>query len=246
MVRNAFGACRLRWVLPGLRWLCGNVTRTLRLLPLCIVAGCGSNVHPGDQEFPVVRANPQRLLNVTLIRPPAVRAIINVRWAATNYQGPNAAACTFFGTSAGAPSHVRFSIVEPLPVSGQGRVLHGQLAFDKYEPGRCGYEFTTVGYRILSSDDSELELISYRENLALPAEARVDLWCYSSPNGDLCFSLSWALAQISPRITHKEAEIARSNGAKEPPALVRPNTRAVVIQLHDLNGPAPEVAIATN
>lgn len=215
-------------------------------LIVCSLAACGKNVAPGDAQYPVLNKHPQRLLTITLIQDPTVRAVFPVRWEATKLQRANESACTYSGMAGGGPSPVSFHVDDFLIFNNSGSEVHTQFAFDKYEPGLCGYSFTALFYRIdPSSDPLKSRLIQVTDDPNLPETASVDLWCFpvDTSTEDWCDSMRAASIQSPPskpeqyRIpglpTPEQAAAAKANGDKEPPALVGPNTRSLVIRVHD-------------
>ena len=215
-------------------------------LMLCVLAACKRNVEPGDAQYPVLNKNPQRPLDVTLIQDPTVRADLPVYWRAYNSSGGNEDKCTYSGANGGLfPGPVAYSVIDHLSFSGNSDRLQSRFFFDMYEPGLCGYGFYAWFYRADPGADSILlHLVEYKDDDSLPAEASVDLWCYPTTGsaGDYCDSLSAASSQnvnraeqyrISGLPTPEQASVAKANGDRQPPALVGPNTRSLVIRVHD-------------
>jgi hypothetical protein len=143
------------------------------------------------------------------------------------------------------PGPVAYTVITHLSFSGGGGGLHSRFAFDMYEPGLCGYGFYAWFYRVDPGADSILlHLVEYKDDALLPVEASVDLWCYPTAGsaGDYCGSLSAAASQNVSRAeeyripglpTQEQAAAAKANGDRPPPALVGPNTRSLVIRVHD-------------
>jgi hypothetical protein len=213
-------------------------------LMLCSLAACGWNVGPGDDQYPVLNKNAQRPLDVTLIQAPTVRAVFPVYWYA-DYWEANQGKCTYWGSSRGVPARLGYSIMVPLSFNGSGKVLHSKFAFDMYEPGLCNYKFIALDYRAVPRfGGSNSELIQYKDDPSLPNEVSVDLWCYPDMGSveDDCDSIfaasvqniNAAAANRRPWLpTPEQAAAAKANGDKEPPALVGPNTRSLIIRVHD-------------
>jgi len=212
----------------------------------CALAACGRNVEPGDAQYPVLNKTPQRPLEITLIQDPNVKADLPVWWYAYDSKGANEDKCTYLGFNGGfLPGTVGYSIREHLSFSDNGTRLHSKFAFDMYEPGLCGYRFYAWFYRVDPGSDSILlQLVEYKDDASLPVEASVDLWCYPSTvsTGDYCDSMSAAASQNVnraeqyriPRLpTPEQAAAAKANGDRAPPALVGPNTRSLIIRVHD-------------
>jgi hypothetical protein len=215
-------------------------------LILCTLAGCGRNVEPGEAQYPVLNKSPRRPLEITLIQASTVRAQFPVYWYAENSHGANESKCTYWGSNQGVPARLGYSIMVPVPFSASGGALRSQFAFDMYEPGLCGYKFIALFYRVDPGyDGSKLDLIQYKDDPSLPSEASVDLWCYPAGSGsadDWCDSMSAASTQNIgraeqyriPRLpTPEQAAASKANGDKAPPALVGPNTRSLIIRVHD-------------
>ena len=207
---------------------------------LCALAACGRNVEPGDAQYPVLSKSPQRPLDITLIQAPTVREQFSVYWYAGNFTNQK---CSYSGFSSGAPARVGYSITVPLSFSAGSGALHNMFAFDMYEPGLCGYKFGGLSYRSGPYAYS-MQLIQYKDDPSLPNEASVDLWCFPAlgpPSQDYwCESISAASIQSPPPATQmprlptrEQAAAAKANGDKEPPALVGPNTRSLIIRVHD-------------
>jgi hypothetical protein len=216
-------------------------------LILCALAACGRNVEPGDAQYPVFNKSPRRILNITLISPPSVKAEFLSDWFAYNSR-LYADKCAYSGFGGGVPADVGYSIMVPLSFSGIGTVLHSKFAFDMYEPGLCGYRFLGLFYGGSPASPSQMplpELITYKDDPSLPDEASVDLWCYpkmgSAKDYD-CDSITAASIQninAAPANrrpwlpTQEQAAAAKANGDNEPPALIGPNTRSLLIRVHD-------------
>jgi hypothetical protein len=222
------------------------------LLVLFILTACGLNVEPGDTQYPVLNKSRKRSLDITLIQAPRVQAIFPVRWYGEDSHS-HERDCTYWGSAQGVPARLGYSITVPLLFTGAGTTSQSQFAFDMYEPGLCGYKFVDLFYRVDPGYDGlKLDLILYKDNHSLPNETSVDLWCYPVGSGsaeDWCDSMRAASIQNInraeqyriPRLpTPEQAAAAKANGDMEPPALVGPNTRSLIIRVHDarINLPA--------
>ena len=207
----------------------------------CALAACGRNVEPGDAQYPVLNQSPQRHLDITLIQAPDVKEQFLVYWYAGNFTNEK---CSYSGFSSGAPARVGYSITVPLSFSSSDGALRSKFAFDMYEPGLCGYKFGGLSYRLGPDAYSVPEqLIRYKDDPSLPNEASVDLWCFpvlGSTQDYWCESISAASNQSPPPATQmpqlptrEQAAAAKANGDMEPPALVGPNTRSLIIRVHD-------------
>ena len=208
---------------------------------LCALAACGRNVEPGDAQYPVLNQSPQRPLDITLIQAPTVSEQFSVYWHAGYFTNEK---CSYSGFSSGAPARVGYSITVPLSFSTSDGALRSKFAFDMYEPGLCGYKFGALSYRVGPDAYSVPEqLIRYKDDPSLPNEASVDLWCFpvlGSTQDYWCESISAASNQSPPPATQmprlptrEQAAAAKANGDKEPPAPVGPNTRSLIIRVHD-------------
>jgi hypothetical protein len=211
-------------------------------LMLCALAACGWNVGPGDAQYPVLNEKPQRPLDITLIQAPTVKAVFPVYWFAENHQGANYYKCGYWGSAGGVPDHLGYSIMAPLVFSQNDGRPHSKFAFDMYEPGLCGYKFIALFYQVDPGyDGSKLELIQYNDDPSLPSEVSVDLWCFPVNNGgsagDWCDTMRAASVNAgatNPRLpTPEQVAAAKANGDKEPPAQVGPNTRSLIVRVHD-------------
>jgi hypothetical protein len=143
------------------------------------------------------------------------------------------------------PARLGYSVTVPLSFSGEGTTSHSKFAFDMYEPGLCGYKFMALSYRVDPGvGATQLPLITYKDDPSMPVEASVDLWCFPAPGStdDWCDTMSAAAMQNVgkaeqyrlPRLpTPEQAAAAKVNGDHEPPALVGPNTRSLIIRVHD-------------
>ena len=212
-------------------------------LMLCALAACGSNVSPGDEQYPVPNKNPQRPLDITLIQAPSVRAEFPVTFYAANWLGTHKDKCTYSGFGGGVPARVVYTVTVPLLFKARGDALHSNFAFDMFERGFCGYEFRSLEYRV--DPNLALQLILYKDDPSLPNEVSVDLWCYpamGSANDYSCDSMTAAAMQNTNATaasrrpwlpTKEQAATAKANGDKEPPALLGPNTHSLIIRVHD-------------
>jgi hypothetical protein len=198
---------------------------------LCALAACGTNVHPGDPEYPVARANPTHVLDVSLIEPPSVKASINAAWATST--GLTEGACVYWRIHGGAPVRTGFSITEPLTIGDNG---HGRLVIDRFEPSRCAYKFMGVFYGVPATQDHALELASYKDDANSPSLVRIDLWCYKpSSSTNLDESCGPFDASSVQTLTREKIIQAVAEGSHTPPVLVGPQTRSIMVQVHDLD-----------
>jgi hypothetical protein len=216
-------------------------------LMLCILAACGRNVGPGDAQYPILNTKPQRTIDITLIEEKSVRPVFRMEWWAKNMKGPYEGTCTFWHPAGGGaigPQRWPYSITVPLSFTNEGGVLRSHFAFDLYEPGLCGYEFIALSYRVDPGvGATQLPLITYKDDPSMPVEVSVDLWCFpASSTDDWCDTMSAAAIQNVgraeqyriPRLpTPEQAAAAKVNGDHEPPALVGPNTRSLIIRVND-------------
>jgi hypothetical protein len=215
---------------------------------MLLVVACG-NIQPGDSEFPKVNTDPHLVMDVTVIQPPYMQEPIYVWWTARNRDD---LACSYFGGSGGGtPGFGVYMFHEPLQLSGSGGLKHGRLVIDKYEPGRCKYEYLSTVFRISRDvyDGNGVLLIDYSYGpKSAPARVRVDLWC-NSDSSRANWSCSDRLFHTQPiradevGLTLDQINKAVESGAQDPPVLVGPDTHTLVIQLHDLSRPDHDLAI---
>jgi hypothetical protein len=191
-------------------------------LILCDLAACGRNIEPGDAQYPKLNRKPARTLDITLTGEESLRPVLRSRWWAANQIGEWKDACSYSGFSSGAPARVGYSVTVPLLFSNEDGALRSRFAFDLYEPGYCGYQFGGLSFD-MGSYGSSLPLIEYKDDLKLPPEVSVDIWCRHLANlpEDACDTYS------------------TQSKTRPAPVAVGPNTHSLVIRVHDAGANSP-------
>jgi hypothetical protein len=214
-----------------------------------------SNISPSSSRYPKIRASPNFFINVTLLKTGPLRSPVASFWAATNKDSE----CTYFGSQGGVPTTVVYDFWYPLPLTEVNGVLKGILAYDRFDPGPCGFQYRETSYRYQmpfdvppSNNDHWLPMISDDPSRMMgnSTEERVDLWCsiYVYSDGEKsqnCGKLRGETYGEHAMISQSQLDAAVAAGMKDPPALIHPNTRSVIIQLHNLDAPDHDLSIRT-
>jgi hypothetical protein len=199
-------------------------------LSLCCLAGCGKfrNVHPGDSEYPQLNPHPVRGVMLTIVSPPALHLEFVARYNAEVH----APECTYYRA---IELTDLYYVEEPMDLTREGDVLKGRLFLDKYEAGRCGYQFVAAYYRPHPYNDQE----SSNELLRVgPRDTfdRMDVYCKVLQQVPDCGSLKgWEMVGGVSKGDY--ASLEAGGYTRSPPAHIDGGPQALFIQVHDLGAP---------
>jgi hypothetical protein len=234
---------------------------TYLLATVAVVAGLWivnlracTNISPGSALFPTIRESPNFFINVTLLKAGALRSPVASYWAAT-IKDPD---CTYLGSAGGVPARVVYDFFYPLPFADVKGVSRGILAYDRFNPGHCWFQYRGTDYRTEMFFDVPLSPLSPSNNsgwlpivsddsskLGESPEERVDLWCTVNGKSQYCGDLKVRTFGEHPMISKAQFDAAVAAGMKDPPALIHANTRTLIIQLHNLDAPDHDLGIRT-
>ncbi len=143
----------------------------------------------------------------------------------------------------------QYSVIPPLELTRQGDTYRGEVAIDRYVPGRCGWGFAGMWYFVPSTNtELQRELFFYDGDVNKPAESRMDIWCHKWADLDPkqppdCSSIDAFKAATSN--SNSEAvkvlpmslydDIVARGGRNGPPIRVGTESRSIVIQFHDMD-----------
>jgi hypothetical protein len=169
-----------------------------------------------------------RGVTLTIVSPPTLRLEFVARYNAEVH----APECTFYRS---IEITDLYYVEEPIDLTRDGDVLKGQLFLDKYEAGRCGYQFLAAYYRPLQYSDQQS---SYDLLRVGPRDAfdRMDVYCKELLQGPSCSSLDgWESVGAVSAIDY--AALVAGGYTRLPPAHIDGGPQTLFIQVHDLGAP---------
>jgi hypothetical protein len=125
----------------------------------------------------------------------------------------------------------------------EGELSRGSFAIDKFQPGKCGWEFTGITYSSPGEPGVSLGPLAKRPDASPPAVPHVDMWCYKvttdqtklpEPRCEVLAFLRWPNAdrRLNPEFLSRFSQEQQSdNGAVG----ITTNTENFTLELHDLN-----------
>jgi hypothetical protein len=205
------------------------------------------NIRPGEPDYPVVNPNSTSKLTFTGTLPPTLQIGFRIAYVATEglTSVQSGKYCGFQLNSEAFPG---FSVVEPLRIVRSGSALTASIGLDKYLPGRCGWHFNGIQYKVVNSTGDLTEnwfAVVYDaqrdgvDKAKLPREKAV-VWCKKNPNPadrerpELCsnFSTIQLVADLPPNLVSLLPQEERENRGV---TWMFPDTRNVVINFFDLD-----------
>jgi hypothetical protein len=217
--------------LPKLRPM---IVSTFCLLASVLCAACNgrtSNIKPGEADYPAINSSPAHTVKVDE-DPPSNQVQFIVGYRATKPGGPTDSQQTCeFEVGGGVLDY--FFVTEL--VNWQS---NGQLALDRYQPGRCGWAFSRVGFTVNGPTDPPQELFSYNDDPDRPSNLDIDIWCFVAPNRPRACADIKGLQPAFPTLIPPKVmrQIVDSGQGDGPPATIGPRTSSVRIRFHNLNG----------
>ncbi len=151
-----------------------------------------ANVKPGDLDYPVKNTNPVKFVQFTAVVPSWLKVHFHLVYmpAIANSLNSGQAVCTYI-TKDGIAA--KYSVSVPLSMSPdrdqgpQGQSFHGTIAVDRFNPGRCHWEFVELGYTIDGNAGEDFLLFRYVA-VELPFTDSVTLWCTPVPKDYISLS----------------------------------------------------------
>lgn len=211
------------------------------LLFLVGLHGCGfgrptENIKPGEADYPVVNDAPKHLLELQVSGSPAFRLTLIIGYRATAAGGSKKSgnACVY---KAGLAVDMPYSIVNHIDWTGGD--YRGEIAFDRYQPGRCKWDFAGAWFTVDHSTVERQELFFYDGRLDSAATNRIDLWCLKPPDlggARVCDGIK-AMRSNFPKLISTAAvqSIIDADNAHDPPIHVSLDGGPIRIELHDLD-----------
>lgn len=148
----------------------------LVLIALAFILSGAQMVNPGDRNYPQVNRQPQRVLELRATIPSTLDIRFSVLYTATN------SACTFLASS--LSDHQPQVASVPVELHRDGKRATGQVPLDGVLPGRCGWEFRALVYRIAHGPISKEKEYLADQEIANTSDLRyqgpVDIWCSNS------------------------------------------------------------------
>jgi hypothetical protein len=191
---------------------------------------------PGDANYPISNPNPTRV--ISLISPGM--ELSNYRFDA-DYSSD----VKLCGHRVGLAETAAYGLTIPIEmVQGQDRKYHGSIVIDKFQPGKCGWQFRAIGYALPDGVGNGLGLLKDRRSNPFPSAApHIDMWCYRvtegqvkslDPKCEILALLRWpnAKRRVSPGFLAKfSPEQQDANGAVD----ITAETKELTVEFHDLN-----------
>jgi hypothetical protein len=109
------------------------------LLGLCSIAGCGTNVAPGDWDYPVNNPAPKQFLSVHGTMDPSLDIDFRTDWRSEN---PH---CQYICAWSEAGPFT-YTARTALPITQQGDKFSARVSVDGVLPGRCQWRFAGVTF----------------------------------------------------------------------------------------------------
>lgn len=172
-----------------------------------VLSGCDrtTNIRPGEWDYPVTKAHPTRLIELSLLIPDGLRLSLTAVYT-TNYgRGMSSKPTTcHYATRSGSateysikqnefsvsvPLNLTFDRIEPdMPEHSRGRKRHRvSIAVDRFQPGRCLWVLDRVVYSTgdVAIYEQQLFRTDYRGNkpgldseaLQVLGPALTSFWC---------------------------------------------------------------------
>jgi hypothetical protein len=229
----------------------------LIFMSLSLCACKGSNVEPGDHNYPQLNSHPRRVIEMKVSVPPnlAIRfyASYSARWHQDDCQ---------YAANALEGVYVPFSVTDPIAVAGKGDKPIGLVSVDKYAPGRCGWHFASIVYSIIDDQKldpsyeflkhggvadslegvADLEAAGWKPMPGELYEGRADLWCRErvtvTSGGATPQCSSWEVATHIPGAPQTTDESRNAPGSDREDAAITyimPSTKIIEVYFHDLD-----------
>lgn len=230
-------------------------------LMICLyVSGCdihhyphfqGRALAPGDKDYPIPNPHPLHILQFSATIPPTIsprfyvrysvsyRTLLNKDGSLLRYESPPG--CRWRQTD-------EFYVELPLRLDKQGDRYQGDVALDRFQPGKCGWNFSEI-----LSPVSRTPLAWYRDyhsGQGNQADRQLDIWCTRKSNihpyvdparrNDLnelnnCADLtlvSGLFINLPPGFFASVPVDERSDGQ---PGIIARDTQSLTVRFHDLD-----------
>lgn len=218
-------------------WLWMGVSATVLVL-----AACGQSTtaerKPGDDGYPSDNPRPIHLLDLRIVMPPGLRGRLRAEYTATQ----NVASCRKI---VGVDDDLPYYLSIPLHLTRSGEVYRQILAIDRFQPGRCGWDFAGIKYSVAAQGPVRDELLTYTgwapyTGRGEQEEVQLDVWCASFPtepsSRTVCGGLdllSYAFpGSIGRRLIDSVPMEQRQDG---PPGYIGSDVTVVTVRFHDLD-----------
>jgi hypothetical protein len=211
------------------------------LLLLVGLHGCGldgrtENIKPGEADYPVVNSTPKHVLELQVSGSPAFHLKLIIGYRATIPGGPTTSvtACAY---EAGLAVPMPYSTARYIDWT--GGAYRGEIALDRYQPGRCKWDFAGAWFTVEDSTVQHQELFFYDGRPDSAATNRIDLWCIKPAQlggARACAGINGLRANFPKLISTATLQsIVNAGNAHDPPIHISLDVGPIQIRIHDLD-----------
>lgn len=208
-----------------------------------VFAACDQSVtaerKPGNRDYPSENPQPVHLLDLRIEIPPSLRGRLRAEYAATE----DVASCQQI---AGLDDDAPFYLSIPLHLTRRGESYRQILAVDRFQPGRCGWDFARIKYSATAQGPARDDLLMYTRGTLYtghdePKDVRLDVWCMSIPGDSgnqakVCNSLDMLRYSFPDSINRDFMDSVPSDQHHDgPPGYIGSDATSVTVRFHDLD-----------
>lgn len=202
-----------------------------------------AEIKPGEADYPSQKVTPRQIVQLVLTVPSRFSIVGDAVYTAASPGGTLAS-----GTS--CQREVAFAVTAPFVINvpvhmvRDGTVYRGTLVVDRYEPGRCDWQFRGLSLQLLSNGErnnpARSAQFSYSLHESLPIAQHADYWC-SEKDGCSNLGLLLSNGRVGSAFVASIPEGRRGTGDA---ILVGPRTTSLTIDFHDLDAVDPQKRMA--
>lgn len=229
---------------PGVLASGSGAPMARRPLPLPVMTP-SRNIRRGDRDYPAVNVQARQAIAIHGKAPADWTVRLYVYYTTKTMFDKNSPGevCQYDASGGLEGAMQPYSVQEDLPVTRQGDTFTATLFFDHFEPGRCGWHVSDLGYSTGRNDGNPptagILADSPRNHPGSPDNGdRMDLWCWEGPVpigiANSKFDCTFApYSSISPI---KFIPLSERGNIRT--LLILPTTRSLIFIFHDLDAEA--------
>jgi hypothetical protein len=199
-----------------------------------------AEVTPGEQDYPVASKEPADIVEVRMQTAKDLVAHLAVDYRVSASSGGTMASGTSCQREIGLAVTAPFMLAVPIGLSGAGAEKVGHFTIDKFEPGRCDWQFGEVMYQLDGTSIEPQAIATFTNSDQSNDSNEVDIWCTrrNSFEGQHVFCATLGLIQADSRCQIPESFLKAETLAgetKEYPVKLSFHSSQLIVRIHDVD-----------